>query len=538
MRISKKMCNFAWKNDMHVSKMMNKQKYPIGVQSFEVLRERGYVYVDKTDLMYELAQQHICFLCRPRRFGKSLLLSTLEAYFRGKQQLFDGLKIMLLENEWQQYPVFHLDFNGVNFTDSEGLDNKLDDALATWEREYHIIDKPKNIGDRFVRVLQQAYVQTGKRCVVLIDEYDKPLLDVLGEKQELTNRNVLKGFYSAFKAADQYLRFVLLTGVTKFSQVSVFSGFNQPLDISMNPKYETICGITDQELSDYFADSMDELSVQYGLSNDDMKHLLKQRYDGYHFSPACTDVYNPFSLLNVFVSGELSDYWFASGTPMYLIRLLENREVDLSVLLSRAYEASYFIDYRATVADPLAMLYQSGYLTIKSVERQVDGENLYWLDFPNVEVKRGFVTMLGNSYFAVKEDFGGVVRDMFYCLRDYDMPKLQRVLNTYLSSIDYVMRKDKEYHFQYTLYLLFSLISTYAVRVEQHNSQGRADLIVETREHVYIFEFKLGGTAREALQQIEGRGYAVPYGLEARPIHKIGVSFGKKSGRIDDWAEE
>lgn len=538
MRISKKMCNFAWKNDMHVSKMMNKQKYPIGVQSFEVLRERGYVYVDKTDLMYELAQQHICFLCRPRRFGKSLLLSTLEAYFRGKQQLFDGLKIMSLENEWQQYPVFHLDFNGVNFTDSEGLDNKLDDALATWEREYHIIDKPKNIGDRFVRVLQQAYVQTGKRCVVLIDEYDKPLLDVLGEKQELTNRNVLKGFYSAFKAADQYLRFVLLTGVTKFSQVSVFSGFNQPLDISMNPKYETICGITDQELSDYFADSMDELSVQYGLSNDDMKHLLKQRYDGYHFSPACTDVYNPFSLLNVFVSGELSDYWFASGTPMYLIRLLENREVELSVLLSRAYEASYFIDYRATVADPLAMLYQSGYLTIKSVERQVDGENLYWLDFPNVEVKRGFVTMLGNSYFTVKEDFGGVVRDMFYCLRDYDMPKLQRVLNTYLSSIDYVMRKDKEYHFQYTLYLLFSLISTYAVRVEQHNSQGRADLIVETREHVYIFEFKLGGTAREALQQIEGRGYAVPYGLEARPIHKIGVSFGKKSGRIDDWEEE
>ena len=319
MRISKKMCNFAWKNDMHVSKMMNKQKYPIGVQSFEVLRERGYVYVDKTDLMYELAQQHICFLCRPRRFGKSLLLSTLEAYFRGKQQLFDGLKIMSLENEWQQYPVFHLDFNGVNFTDSEGLDNKLDDALATWEREYHIIDKPKNIGDRFVRVLQQAYVQTGKRCVVLIDEYDKPLLDVLGEKQELTNRNVLKGFYSAFKAADQYLRFVLLTGVTKFSQVSVFSGFNQPLDISMNPKYEIICGITDQELSDYFADSMDELSVQYGLSKDDMKHLLKQRYDGYHFSPACTDVYNPFSLLNVFVSGELSDYWFASGTPMYLI---------------------------------------------------------------------------------------------------------------------------------------------------------------------------------------------------------------------------
>lgn len=517
--------------------MENNLKYPVGVQSFEVLRERGYIYVDKTDLVYELAQQHICFLCRPRRFGKSLLLSTLEAYFRGKKQLFEGLKMMSIESEWQEYPVFHLDFNGVNFVDSAGLDNKLDDTLAIWEREYHIVDKAKNIGDRFVNVLQQAYVQTGKRCVVLIDEYDKPLLDVLGDEQELTNRNVLKGFYSAFKAADQYLRFVLLTGVTKFSQVSVFSGFNQPLDISMIPKYEAICGITEQELYSYFGTSIEELATQYSTGVEQMKQMLKQRYDGYHFSPACTDVYNPFSLLNAFVSGELSDYWFVSGTPAYLIRLLENREVDLSVLLSRAYEASYFIDYRATVADPLAMLYQSGYLTIKSVERQVDGENLYWLDFPNVEVKRGFVTMLGNSYFAVKEDFGGVVRDMFYSLRDYDMPKLQKVLNTYLSSIDYVMRKDKEYHFQYTLYLLFGLISTYTVRVEQHNSQGRADLIVETRGHVYIFEFKLGGTAREALQQIVDRGYTVPYGLDPRPIHKIGVSFGKESGIIDQWEE-
>ena len=520
---------------MYVSAMTNNLKYPIGVQSFEVLRERGYVYVDKTDLMYELAQQHICFLCRPRRFGKSLLLSTLDAYFRGKKQLFEGLKVMSLEHEWQQYPVFHLDFNGAAFTNPDGLMNKLNYMLNKWEEEYAVRVDIGNIGDRFVNLLQVAFEKTGKRCVVLIDEYDKPLLDVLGEEQELMNRDVLKGFYSAFKAADQYLRFVLLTGVTKFSQVSVFSGFNQPLDISMNPHYEAICGITEQELFAYFSASIEELTKQHGINDDDMKRLLKQRYDGYHFTPACTDVYNPFSLLNVFVSGELSDYWFASVTPTYLIRLLENSEVDLSALLSRAYEASYFIDYRATVADPLAMLYQSGYLTIKSVERQADGENLYWLDFPNVEVKRGFVTMLGNSYFAAKEDFGGVVRELFYCLRDYDMPKFQKVLNTYLSSIDYVMRKDKEYHFQYTLYLLFSLVSTYAVRVEQHNSQGRADLIVETKKHVYIFEFKLNGSAREALQQIDDRGYATPYGLDPRPIHKIGISFSKKIGIIDQW---
>lgn len=510
-------------------------KYPVGVQNFEVLRNEGFVYVDKTDLIYELAQQHICFLCRPRRFGKSLTISTLEAYFQGKKQLFEGLKIMSLEEKWQAYPVFHIDFNGVNFLAPEALTNRLNDIITIWEKQYGISPVNSNIGDRFDYILEQAHRKTGQRCVVLIDEYDKPLLDVIGEKQEQTNRDILKAFYSVFKLADAHLQFVLLTGVTKFSQVSVFSGFNQPLDISMHPKYEAICGITEKELFSYFDASIEETASQNELSVEEMKSTLKRRYDGYHFSPKMTDIYNPFSLLNVFSSGLISDYWFASGTPTYLIKLLNKNNVDIASLLSRPYTAAYFIDYRANVQDPLAMLYQSGYLTIKSVVRQEGDANQYYLDFPNVEVKRGFVTMLSNSYFASREDAESVVSQMVRYLNGHRLDELHALMDQYLSSIDYEMRKDKEYHFQYTLYLIFSLMSTYNVTVERHNSQGRADMIVETKQRVYIFEFKLDGTAAEALQQIENKQYAKPYMTDLRPITKIGVSFGSKSGTIDEW---
>ena len=511
-------------------------KYPISIQSFNVLREEGFVYVDKTDLVYKLAQNHVCFLCRPRRFGKSLLLSTLKAYFQGKKELFKGLMMESLEHEWKQYPTFHLDFNGVNFHQAGALEGRLNAFISSAEQIYGKAPfvQEFSYGDRLAFVFQQANLQTGLRCVVLIDEYDKPMLDVLGSALEQVNRDILKSFYSVFKLADDNLRFVLLTGVTKFSQVSVFSGFNQPLDISMSPEYETICGITEDELNTCFAESIEQLAANRNMPVEKVKEWLKHQYDGYHFSSNMTDVYNPYSILNVFASGIFRDYWFSSGTPTYLVKLMENNNIDIQAMLSHDYPADYFADYRANTEDPLAMLYQSGYLTIKNV-LMLGLDTLYRLDFPNIEVKRGFVSLLYNNYFQEKDYTAGTLRRMVQSLNDADLNVFRDTLTSYLSSIDYEMRKDKEYHFQYTLYLIFTLMSTYNVQVEQHSSQGRADMVVETKDNIYIFEFKLDGTADEALQQIEEKGYATPYLTDVRPIHKIGVSFGKQSGTIDDW---
>lgn len=511
-------------------------KYPVGVQSFKVLREDNFVYVDKTALIYKLAQQHICFLCRPRRFGKSLTISTLEAYFKGRKALFEGLEIMSLENEWKQYPVFHLDFNGVQYKTNDDLIAVLESNLQKWEAEYGRHPQPNApLGYRFAYIIEQASWIKGARCVVLVDEYDKPLLDVLGETTEEENRETLRGFFSVFKLVDAKLRFVLLTGVTKFSQVSVFSGFNQPYDVSMSSEYEAICGITEDELHHQLQEAVQNLSLRLDVSLEKTFKAIKTLYDGYHFSPALTDIYNPFSLFSAFNDGNLRHFWYSTGTPAYLLRLINKYNVDMSQMLAREYPDDYFMDYRANSEEPLAMLYQSGYLTIDQVFRQEDGSNLYKLDYPNVEVKRGFVTMLSNNYFATREDTGGVAQKIARYLAENKLEDMRVLLDQYLSSIDYEMRKDKEYHFQYTFYLLFSLISSFGVVVERHNSQGRTDLIVETLQYVYIFEFKLDGSAEEALQQIEERQYAKPFMTDKRQLIKIGVSFGRKSGTIDDW---
>ena len=311
-------------------------KYPIGIQSFDQIIEGGFVYVDKTDMVYKLVTEgKIYFLGRPRRFGKSLLVSTLKHYFLGHKELFKGLKIDSLEKDWLEYPVFHIDFNGVDFTQPGSLEDRIERYLSTWEETYGSHPAWKIMGDRFAYVLRQAHERTGRRCVVLVDEYDKPLLDVLDSGAEVVvdsnrvlleerNREVLRSFYSTFKAADEDLQFVLLTGVTKFSQITVFSGFNQPKDISMDERYETLCGITQEELEHYFAEPIAEMAKKFKQSIPEMKRLLKQRYDGYHFSPMLVDVYNPFSLLNVFDSKWMQDYWFRSGTPTYLLRLLSH----------------------------------------------------------------------------------------------------------------------------------------------------------------------------------------------------------------------
>ncbi|MCI6581874.1 MAG: AAA family ATPase, partial [Oscillospiraceae bacterium] len=335
------------------------------------------------------------FLSRPRRFGKSLLISTLEAYFTGKKDLFKGLKIDELEKEWTEYPVFRIDFAAGDFNNKETLVDILENNLCKWEKKYNIINERKTLEVRFSNIIEAAEEQTGHKAVILVDEYDKPMLDVIGTEQEQKNRETLKGFYGTFKEADKYIRFVLLTGVTKFSQVSVFSGFNQPDDISMDSQYDSICGITEEELDLYFGESINEMAKTQEYTPDEMRKELKKQYDGYHFSQSMLDIYNPFSIINALKKKSVEAYWYESGTPTYLARLLEGHKVNMQKLTGKLYSREYFIDYRADKEDSLAMLYQSGYLTIKDYDKR---RKVYGLDFPNDEVRKGFVSLIGNSY--------------------------------------------------------------------------------------------------------------------------------------------
>ena len=513
-------------------------RYPISIQTFETIREGGYVYVDKTDLVYDLAKEHVCFLSRPRRFGKSLLISTLEAYFLGRKELFQGLKIDSLEKDWQVYPVFRIDFANGNFTNADELTNKIESYLKDWEKLYGKSESRVTIGDRFQYVLEQAYQKTGKKAVVLIDEYDKPLLDVLGESQENTNRNILKGFYGTFKTADAALRFVLLTGVTKFSQITVFSGFNQPKDISMNSHFDALCGITEEELHTVFAEPIREMAAKMGYSEEEMKEELKLRYDGYHFSDAMVDIYNPFSIINAFDQKKMSNYWYSSGTPTYLAKLLEGHHINVQKLINQPYEPSYFMDYKADVEDPLAMLYQSGYLTIKDYEPRYEE---YMLDFPNVEVRKGFILLVANGYFKASErpiDNWATQIDRLY--RRCDLDGIRDMYTSFLASIPYEANKDVraldfETHFQYTFYLMNRMLSCYTTLIEKQNSKGRSDIIIESDNDIYIFEFKLNGSAQEALQQIEDKQYALPYLTDKRPVHKIGVNISSQTRTVAEW---
>lgn len=517
-------------------------KYPIGIQSFDQLIEDGYVYIDKTDMVYSLVTEgKIYFLSRPRRFGKSLLVSTLKNYFLGRKELFKGLKIDSLEKDWNVYPVFHLDFNGTDYTVRGGLEKKIRYYLLSWAEEYSLPERTKELGlgDLFAELIRVAHEQSGRRAVVLIDEYDKPILDVLDVDKNLEeeHRNTLKSFYSVFKSADEHLQFVFLTGVTKFSQVSVFSGFNQPFDISMHGKYETLCGISQTELDTVFHEPIEEMSGRYECSYDEMRSMLKSHYDGYHFSKNMTDVYNPFSLLNAFATLDISDYWFKSGTPTYLIRLLSHTDENMDEITGRYYSAEEFIDYKATVEQPLPMIYQSGYLTIKDFNLR---RNVFLLDYPNNEVKKGFLSLVASNYFNTRESIYSWIRNAAFQLEDGKIEDFHTGLTSFLAGIPYIMRRkenerERERYFQYTFYLIMRLISVYTVYIEKLQSQGRVDCIVETPDYVYIFEFKLDGTACEAIRQINEKGYALEYSSDKRRIYKIGAVFSSETGTIADW---
>ena len=524
-------------------------KYPIGIQDFESIINDGYAYIDKTALIYQLVTEgKIYFLSRPRRFGKSLLVSTLEAYFKGKKDLFMGLAIDDLEKEWKTSPVCHIDFNGSTFTNPEVLEEVIEKFLADEEEIYGRNPNSRDTGSRFKDILKAAHEKTGLRAVVLIDEYDKPLLDVLdtgvsitidGERRLLEDhhRNILKGFYSVFKSVDQDLQFVLLTGVTKFSQVSVFSGFNQPADISLDGRYEALCGITTEELHSYFKEPIKTLAQKYKYTEEEMKALLKKQYDGYHFGENLIDIYNPFSILNAFSSQRVDDYWFRSGTPTYLIRLLNHTQENLNELTGKYYDPSQFIDYKADVELPLPMIFQSGYLTIKDCDLEM---NSYLLDFPNNEVKKGFVTMVANDYLKPKNTSGSWVIEAVKALRKGDLEQFRKLLTSFLADIPYSMRRketerERERYFHYTFYLLMRMVSCYTVYTEKQQSEGRVDCIVETPDYIYIFEFKLDGTADEALQQIEDKGYARPYEADTRTLFKVGIGFSSETGTVSEF---
>ena len=518
-----------------------KRKLPLGIQGFESLRNDGYVYVDKTEYIYHLVHEgKPYFLSRPRRFGKSLLLSTLKAYWEGKKELFGGLAIERLQNAdaWKAYPVFYFDFNGVNYQEKGSLERALDFRLQEWEAEYSMeIDRNRfTLSERFQKLLKGVTKQTGARCVVLVDEYDKPLLDIV-EKPDLQehNREVFKGFFSTLKSYDEYIQFVFITGVSKFHKVSIFSDLNQLNDISLDEDYACLCGITEEEIKHSFAKELETLSQRRKCSIDECMCELKKQYDGYHFHPDAEGVYNPYSLLKCFFSKDFGSYWFETGTPTFLIRKLKEVVFDVRKFTDRTLYASEgtLKDYTGDSLDPVPLLYQTGYLTIVDFDRVA---REYTLAFPNEEVKYGFIECLMPEYVA---DCGAGSGNDIFTLRRYiergDLESLKEVLTSLFANITYTLKEDPfEHYFQAVIYLAFTLLGKLVV-CEMHTYTGRIDCKVETKNYIYLFEFKRDDTAEAALAQIDTKDYALPFIADSRKLYKVGVSFDSKTRKLSGW---
>ncbi|MDR0938626.1 MAG: ATP-binding protein [Mediterranea sp.] len=511
------------------------RRLPIGIQSFEKLRTNGYVYVDKTALMYRLTSTYSpYFLSRPRRFGKSLLLSTIKAYFEGKKELFEGLAIEQLETQWERYPVLHLDLNAEKYRDVAFLEAILSRNLSEWESVYGKSENVDTLAGRFERVIKRAYQQTGKRVVVLIDEYDKPLLENILDKEVGDDmRRTLKAFYSVLKSTDQYLRFVFITGVTKFAQVSVFSDLNQLSDISMMKQYSTLCGITKDELTQVFRPELEALAADRRLGFDEVVAEMAQRYDGYHFAPSTEGMFNPFSVLNALERLDLLDYWFQTGTPTFLAELLEESDYDLRLIVDGVQmAASSFAEYRAEKANPIPLIYQSGYLTIQDYDERF---RLYTLGFPNDEVRYGFMNFLSPYYTMVKNDDTPLHIARFSSdLQAGELDKFLQRVKVFFAGMPYELSDDTERHYQAILYVIFTLMGEFT-QVEVRGADGRADAVVKTDRYIYLFEFKLNGSAEEALRQIDSKEYFLPYQLDGRKLFKVGVSFSKEKRNIDRY---
>ena len=511
------------------------RKLPIGIQTFAEIREENYLYVDKTAFVWRIANTgKPYFLSRPRRFGKSLLLSTFEAYFEGKKELFEGLAIAGLEKEWKKYPVLHLDLNAKKYVNSDDLLAILNQHLEKWETVYGDEKKDRSPEERFSYIIRCASEQSGCGVVVLVDEYDKPLLQALGNDSLLDDyRRTLKAFYGVLKSSDRYLRFVFLTGVTKFAQVSVFSDLNQLNDISMKPQYATVCGITKQELEVTFAPELDRLAETNGLTYEETLNKMTALYDGYHFCEFAEGVFNPFSVLNVFDGFKFSNYWFQTGTPTFLVELLKESDYDLRTLIDGIEtSASSFTEYRVDANNPIPLIYQSGYLTIKDYDKEFQ---LYRLAFPNDEVRYGFLNFLVPYYTPVNEDeqnfyIGKFVQE----LRAGEVDAFLTRLQAFFADFPYELSDATERHYQVVFYLVFKLMGQFT-SAEVRSARGRADAVVKTPKYIYVFEFKLNGTAEQALQQIDEKGYLIPYQADDREVVKVGVEFSAEKRNINRW---
>ena len=509
--------------------------YPIGIQSFVEIRSLGSIYVDKTALVHELVDTgKYYFLSRPRRFGKSLLISTLHEYFKGNRGLFKGLAIDRLEpGEWPCHPVLHIDFNGQLYDSRTSVGEVLESCLREWEREYGASDASMSYALRFGAVIKNAVEKTGRQVVVLIDEYDKPILDVLGDRGlEENNREVLRSFYSVMKSQDANLRFVMLTGVGKLPQMNVFSGLNNIEDISMNPIYSTICGVTEPELREYFGKGVSDLAEANGLTVAETYEALKANYDGYHFAGDMRDVYNPYSLLTALKNRMITDSWYRTGTPTHLIKALKRAEAPIEDLDGTVCSFDQLLNGNVTGDDIVATLYYTGYLTIKEFDRMT---NTFVLGYPNGEVRRGFLqNVLGVLTRVGDGRASTLVIEMLMKVRSGDIGGYLEKLRSFFADFPYELIKRNEAHYQDVIYCITKLLGFY-VQAEYRTSSGRADMILGTKEAVYVFEFKLDAGADAAMSQIDAKEYVLPFAADGRRVVKVAVSFSSETRNIADW---
>ena len=519
------------------------RRYPVGIQTFSEIVRGGYVYVDKTDLVWQLAQySKFIFMSRPRRFGKSLLTSTLESYFRGEQELFEGLKIMEFEKEWEQYPVIRLDLSGTKHSGVQGVKDELGRLLKEYEKEYGRDIDETTPGMRFAGVISRACEQTGKQVAVIIDEYDAPLLDVLHEDATLKEmREVIQEFYQRLKMLEPKIKFCFITGITKFSQLSIFSTINNLTNVTMDAKFGAICGITEQEMLSELKEDIDMLAAEYEISFEDMHHKLKMQYDGYRFTEKSEEIYNPFSLLKAFQQQKVAGYWFESETPTFLIHQLQHFRTDIMSFDKLEVPSTAFDQPTENMKDALPLLYQSGYLTIKDYDQEIES---YSLSIPNQEVRIGYTKGLLPAYTGLNDSDVqmGFAAKFWRALKQGDINKALQEMQNYMAGIPYVEGfKQKlaeaataEGFYEYTLYLIFSMLNVY-VRTQVKVAGGRVDMVVWMPDTTYVFEMKTSDSAQKALEQINDKDYAIPYQTGGRKVIKIGVKFNVESRIPEEW---
>ena len=522
-------------NFVHNDKRARKMLYPIGIQDFDSIRRGGFVYVDKTDLIHKLSHGSgkFFFLSRPRRFGKSLLVSTMEAYFSGKKELFDGLAISELEKDWINYPVLRIDLSGEDYSQSGSLGVVLSRQLKRWEDLYSLTDIADTPSARFKEVIDAAYAKTGNQVVILIDEYDKPIVDNLGD-ETLSDafRKQLQGFYSVMKAKDAYIKFGFLTGVTKIGKLSVFSGLNNLKDISMDARYTDICGISEEDLKKYFAESVKELADANQMPEEVCYAELARWYDGYHFCENTPGMYNPFSLLNTFDNLKFREYWFQTGTPSFLVRFLSAGRYDLNDVSGIKVSSLGLSGVNSSRPNAITLLYQAGYLTIRDYDKSIDR---YTLDYPNKEVEDGFVDALSEFYTPVIRNQSSLSVDKFVeDIRTGNVEMLMRRFTAFFADMDYQIMGNDELYFQNTMYVMLKMIGQ-QVQVERYTSNGRIDVLIQTDKYVYIMELKRDKNPDDALDQIDEKGYDWPFLADDRKVFKISANFSTKNHRLENW---